>query len=451
MSKDFSNIEQELARLKERAPSPNYLSRKRELYNKQVGDFASRLEPDVKKALDQEASSDIAEEWLDEATQMLKSIIPELPPGLEQRQEFKDAAARVRKGLTEQFLKDALKPSADEIGSHTRELAQCVLANWFSILEHAKHDHTGETQELSANAMPKGVDHKAVYEGVKAFAVPVEIVASKFTNYVDSLVQKGPVVELAPDLYLVQKGQQKYLANSEKVALDLAAIQSKDKSRDQVGPRVLDLFAPVDEFLAPCLRSSPGLFWRTRKRAISMSWMDEKMEQQLAKFVAYQATQESSSNLIEIEPADPTTSHAARGELNDSRGNISADLADYVVLELGQALDGGIIENFKCRVRVLRAMEKCLAGVAKSFTSEGAIDCMYRVSVAGTGYAVSGVTSKSQPVAFDAAAVKECIERNPEVGEVVSISVQAAKHVLAMPQAQTIATEMKRRIPDLLA
>lgn len=273
MERQATTIEEELKRLKKHAPRPDYLARKRELYSAQVTEFASMLKSAVKKALEQEASSDIANTWLDEATQALKAILPELPEGLELSQEFKDAAARVQQGLNKQFLKDALKPSEEEINDHTRELAQCVLANWFSILEQAKHDNGTETQALSGNAMPIGVDDKALYEGVEAFVLPVNIVASEFTNYLDSLKQKGPVVELAPALYLVHKGKQNYLASSEKVSQNLITVQSQpvDKQVPIKVPTKVDLYTPKPEIA---------------------KLVDKQMERQVAIAVAQKAMQE---------------------------------------------------------------------------------------------------------------------------------------------------------------
>ena len=162
MSRKATSIEHELDQLKKRAPAPDFLSRKRSLYFKQVSDLASLLKPEVNRELGREASSDIATEWLELAKQALTSIAPELPQGLEQRREFKDAEEQVHKGLTEQFLKDALKTSEDEVDSHTRELAQCVLSNWISILEHAKQDNLGKTLSLSPNALPDSVDRNAI-------------------------------------------------------------------------------------------------------------------------------------------------------------------------------------------------------------------------------------------------------------------------------------------------
>ncbi|MCI0627699.1 MAG: hypothetical protein L0387_39620 [Acidobacteria bacterium] len=408
-------MEKELERLRKRAPAPDYLRRKRELYSKQVSDFASLLKPEVRRELEQEPSSEIAKEWLDQAKQALKFIAPELPHDLLQSKELWDATELVRKGLSEQFLQEAIKPSTNEIDSHAHELAQCVLANWFSILEHTKQDNPGKVLSLTANAMPVGVDLSATFEGVQAFVVPVKAVASKFMEYLESLREAGTVVELAPALYLAQKRGKMHLAGSEEEARRFVST------------------VPFIDWVLSTLR---GIFGRTHKPAIAASAMDEQMERSLAVAAAYIATQKSyPSYLLADRRLDIT--HLI---LDEQHKRLSATLAEYAMLE--QALHDA--DNLWARMRLRTAQgtaQKHLIGKVQTlvldrslrfaFPDSSAVGALFRTSVAATGYAVSGATEKSAAIPDDLDAVGDFIENNPQAFEIFCISAHAAEQALA--------------------
>lgn len=412
MERQTTTIEDELARLKEHAPEPDYLTRKNKLYNAQVTEFASMLKPAVKIALEKEASSSIADTWLDNAQQVLKTILPELPKGIELRQEFKDAAARVRRELNEQFLKEALKPSEKEIGNHTRELAQCVLANWFSILEQAKYDNVGETQVLNDNAMPRGVDHEALYEGVEAFVLPVSTVASKFMNYLDSLKQKGSVVELAPALYLVHKGEQNYLASSKDAGQNLAAAQSQ----------LIDKQILTE---APASREA----WHTSKSQIA-KLMDKQMEKQVARAAAYKATQE-----LGIYPRNHRAAELSKEMFPRQYSWLGQLVVTSAQREEGTKNMGKSMNAIGANV-AHRPLYYTLARIprtaeAQSLTSEQE-RLLSRISAAAVGYAISAATSKNNTDTggIDFAKIWKFIRQNPEVLRVFNISVRTTKQAL---------------------
>lgn len=434
MTRQATTEDEEYERLKALAVKPEYKNRKRELFAQQASDFAGMLEPEVRQGLEQEASSEVAEEWIGEARGALGGIL-ELPQGWEQTKEFKEAANRVQQGLTEQFCRDALKPSEDEIKSHARELAQCVLANWISILEHAKQDHAGQALRLSANGIPVSVKFEDLYKGVEAYAVPLDNVTRHFQQYLGSLRKTKDVVELAPSLFLAQTTEQMYLASSADEAEGLVA---KTAVKDEVPDAIL-LLKRVYDVIAPYLDTTPGLFWRSRRVAPVMAFMDKEMEQHLAMAAAHSA--------LEANIAEPLLVELAEDKKLDME--ISADLATFAILELQQAVGADLWTNIVSRKRQ-RDMVKNLTNEVQTVVSEEAVACLYRVTVAATGYAVAGKFTMCELRANAyAPMLKRFLETNPQAHNVFCISARAAKQALTMPEATSISSRMSQRIAGL--
>jgi hypothetical protein len=70
-----------------------------------------------------------------------------------------------------------------EIGHESVELAQCVLANWFAVIEHSKAARPGAKALGSASDVLRQC-RDALFQGVEAFLVPREEVIALFEAFV---------------------------------------------------------------------------------------------------------------------------------------------------------------------------------------------------------------------------------------------------------------------------
>jgi len=438
MSRDPTSISDELERLRAGAPPADYLARKGKLFDAQVSGLADRLQSDVRASLEREASSGIAGEWVEEAVQALKAIAPELPGQFEQRPKFQEAASRVRAELSERVLRDLIKPGDEEIRTHARELAQCVLANWFAALEHAMQDDPGSFLELSANGLPADVDHNAVLEGIEDFAVPANTVAGAFREYLDALKQSGQVVELAPDLYLAHKGTDTFVAGSPQTARRLVAPESKAwPKRSLFGARPLSAF--FDQ-LTPYLNSSPGILGRTPKPSVAAALTDEQVDM-YARLVVFQAFRDPSRQHGKLAFE---SGHGGESP-DDAQLKVTSDLANYVLLDYEQALDGGTYKNFFSRWEQ-RGVEKRLTQETAGLMSEGLIESTYRVCARATACAFLGIEEEIQESAIDPSDLDRFMSSDPRARDIVNLATQTTVTALEMPQAKRIAEQMKQMI-----
>ena len=456
MTRTPTTIEEEMERLRAGAPARDYLARKAELFEGQVSQLAGRLEPDVKVWLEREASPELAKEWVDEATHALNAIAPELRE-LEQRQEFRDALARVQSELSGQVLRDVIRPTDDEIHGHARELAQCVLANWLSSLEHAKQDNPGKALSLSANGLPRGVGHTAVLEGVEDFVVPVKTVALAFNAYRDALKQSGPIVELAPSLYVAQKSGDAYLVDSEEAARQLVA-QEPRKAPEKRKPLLTLRGAPqmsplrlVLNRLDPYLNTLPGILSRSPKPAVAATHAYEDIEK-YATAAVLRALGDSGVLEALRDPNESVGSGALLGKrpplkalLDEPQRRITIDLANYLLLDYRQAFS---TLEFVSRWEQ-HGVEKRLAEEAENLVSFEVLDCAYRVSAQATASAFVGLEQGSEDLTVDSDDMEGFFGAHPEAKVVVDLAVQATKEALAMPQAKGIAEQVKRFAFDM--
>jgi hypothetical protein len=219
MAREATTEEDELRRLRSLAVTPEYKESKSGLFAQQVTDLSRLLEPEVRHALKEEAQHEIAKEWAEEGRAALGALA-DLPENWEESREFQAAMASVRADLAEHFMQDtALEPPESEIQSHSAELAQCVLANWLSLLEHAKQDAGSRDIELTAEALPKSATATKMYEGTEAFVLKQDTVKGKFSEYLATLTEAAGksargIVPLAPSLVLVKIDNEMHLTSS---------------------------------------------------------------------------------------------------------------------------------------------------------------------------------------------------------------------------------------------
>jgi hypothetical protein len=246
MARESTTEVAESQRLSSLAISPEDKALKATLFAGFVDEFASQLLADVKSALESEASSEIADEWIREATSALKTLAPELPADLEQRAGFQRAVEMTKKELTAEVCKEMLQPSDAEIRRESYELAQCILANWFALLEHAKEDSADEVVTLTANGIPEERSLDDLLAGVEAFAVSRDKLAPLFDGFLTSQIVAGDTRVLAPQLFLARRTEREFfVAGTDEAARNMARPASHAKTPRVRSSHYDDLFQPI--------------------------------------------------------------------------------------------------------------------------------------------------------------------------------------------------------------
>src|SRR5436309_1812786 len=218
MARETTTEDAELKRLQSLAVSPEYRERKSRLFAQQVAALAKLLEPEVRRGLKEEVQDQIAKEWVEEGRAALSGALAKSPKDWLESRDFRAAIAGIRDDLAKYFkqnalMQNALEPRESEIQSHTAELAQCVLANWLSLLENAKQDADSKPVALTDDALPQSVERAEMYEGTEAFVLEQDTVVEKFSEYLANLT-KSTVVELAPSLVLAATEMGMWLTSS---------------------------------------------------------------------------------------------------------------------------------------------------------------------------------------------------------------------------------------------
>jgi hypothetical protein len=431
MAREPTTLEQERARLAAGAAEPGYLERREELFAGQVTELAKRLLPAVSHALTQEATSEVAEEWLNEASQALRAAVPELPADAESSPEFQSALKKMRAELGQSLSKDLIVPTATEIEEHAQELAQLLLGNWFAILEHIQADDSREAISLTVNGIPQAVDQSELYEGVEGFAVPKSQLTVHFLDYISSLAHAGPVMELAPDRFLVFKGAERFLVRSREAAERLL----KGGEKKETAPS----FDILDQLLNPFLKSSPALFGRAKSSEPVL--IEPTLERDVAIVAAFEAAGKASA------PFEISRSAIEHADLifQEPREKLSAELAKYTVLEVKQIARPRMLTRMIVRNQQIPVMRR-MRVEAKILTREGTLDSLRRVTVKATGYALSRVKRSDVPENFNPGAVERFVRGSREGSEVFAISVQAARQALERTESLGIGEEFRAKL-----
>lgn len=237
-------------------PDRAAFAERQELHERHVCAFANQLSPAVRLALEQEGSAEVAAAWIGDARRMLTQWAgmpthtgsqPGLPTDL-------DAARRLQEELTAALLPEACEPSEGEVADHSRELAQLLLSNWFSLLEHALQDHKVGLLPLDFDALPPQTLPSAVLDGCEAFALPPLAAAKALREFQQGLAKEGEVVSLSPTLHLLRTRNEWHLARSTQLAQ--ASLRQEQTVRAPATIRRWR-FEPVMQMLRPWALSRP--------------------------------------------------------------------------------------------------------------------------------------------------------------------------------------------------
>lgn len=423
MTREATSIDLELERLRRDSGSAvTTFERRRALFDPQVNELATRLMPRVRAALTEESASEVAQEWLGQARSGLASLMSGLLPGLEVREEYKVAAQKLQEELGRHLRAATIEPTDAEIDTHAHELAQCVLANWLTLLEHAKQDLPRQVLHLGSTALPETVAPDAIYEGIEAFVVPQPEVASAFMDHLAALQKSGAIIELAPELYLVFRDGQRLLAPSEQQARALVKPHEVE-ARPRQPQSLSSVLAAVFEILDPALSSRPALLgW------ISADAIDPATEKHLVLAVASAAVSGSKFYL------DP------------DQVQVSTDLARCTMFNLDQALESRPRWNVDA---VARSSQR-LAAEAQPLIDDAGMETLHRVTLAATGYAMACPMADFGPIAFDQQLVNDYVDSSAPARAIFKLSVGATKQAVNMPRASAVGEQMKARVKSNL-
>ncbi|MBQ0942277.1 hypothetical protein KAK07_02890 [Ideonella sp. 4Y16] len=199
------SLQQELQRLRQvLQPDSEAFELRQRLHEQHVTAFAEQLHPAVCHALVQEGSAEVAAAWLDDARRALTQWAGLLAePGQPAPARLPAVDRQLQEELSAVLLSDQEGPSDDEVDEHARELAQLLLSNWFSLLEHALQDANADALALDFDALPMRTLPGAVLNGCEAFALPPRESAKALREFQQGLARAGEVVSLSPTLHLL--------------------------------------------------------------------------------------------------------------------------------------------------------------------------------------------------------------------------------------------------------
>jgi len=391
MARETTTEDAELKRLQSLAVSPDYKERKSRLFAQQVAALAELLEPEVRRGLKKEVQGQIADEWVEEGRAALSGALAESPKDWLESREFLVAIKSIRDDLARYFgqgalMQNALEPNESEIQSHTAELAQCVLANWLALLEHAKQDADSNPVALTANALPESIEPAEMYEGTEAFVLEQSTVGEKFNEYLDTLT-KLTVAELAPSLVLATTEKGMWLTSSIEEAEEL-----------------------VERFLNPVIGSTE---------------LNPAMVQSLAQAVAYQAL--GIERYGEEEPLD------------EGEEQISIKLADVAVTAL--KLTVGETRLKTSELVQMHLAKTHLGSTVHEVLPKSEEQSLYHFAMAATWYAASNKSGMHViHASSNAGEVENLLRSNEAALKFFRISSEAVARALGAPGMESIST-----------
>jgi hypothetical protein len=417
---------------------------KRTLFAIFVDDFVTQLLPDVKSALESEASSAIADEWIREATDAIKTLVPELPADLDQQSEFQCAVDRTREELTAAFCKDVLKPSNEEIRRECIELAQCVLANWFALLEHAVEDASSEEAlPLNANGIPETRSLDDLYGGVEAFAVSRDKLSTLFDTFLTSRLAVGEIRPLAPQLILARRSEREFfICDTEEKARKVALAPAPPAPTPRYRPRSsADLFARIYALLLDQAPAMPG-------NLVPSASVEQYLARAAARMAQGALTDDFSRSatlrmqqLTHFLPADLIAAH---GEVDLASSKLSGNLALAALYDLNSALGSNPLERLVSWPR-RHVIESSLKSEALVAVGEHVVPSLRRVATTATGYVVAcQKTTADFHESNDFTDLKQIFDSYPTARTVLGLSAVAAHRAASLPQATTLCTRMSQ-------
>ena len=199
-----------------RPPRPEWteeaLAREASILTSHVDALSSLLREHVASHLEAEcAATVIPEESIDSAYRALLAELPDADAlhtaDLEQARH--QAIASLRESL--ERSEAAVRPTAEEVLAHTRELAQCVVSNWLSLikLSHRRAHRASRTLVLDDAWLPEGASTAQLSRGLSSFAADPRFALEAWQGYLTHEVQESAPFPIAARLQLTRVGDER--------------------------------------------------------------------------------------------------------------------------------------------------------------------------------------------------------------------------------------------------
>jgi hypothetical protein len=205
-------------KLSGQAVGREFLKREEKSFHTLVVLFADLVRDDVARELQRQPLEEVSKGFVDAAHVLLGH-----KPSADNT-ELRAASEFVQSQIAEELGKGIAAPDAEEIQDHVYELSQCLLGNWFAILQKANRLRmpSMHSLRLNANALPLNVFASSLlFQGLELYVLSNDLVEARFKAFLEKISQASffqsvtaflrrstfKAIELAPDLVLVSGGK----------------------------------------------------------------------------------------------------------------------------------------------------------------------------------------------------------------------------------------------------
>jgi hypothetical protein len=431
-----------LRQLNEQAVPREFIMREGDLFRARVSLFANLIRADVNEALTKGPADEVAAEYLKAATELLSASgsdsesLETASNGIAQA-ELEAVIGSIRKEIAAELLKGNLSAEPEEIEEHTIELAQCVLSNWFALLHKALRLRARNNPiALSPEALPLNPFAAGLlYEGVEGFALPLELVQTRFGAFLDkvesaSAIQKltaklfqsneARIVELAPDLVLVSPSPKAWhlTASREEAEALVLALEKSTRKFD---------FDPICEQFNQewAMSAVRAMAWPTQEPA----W-DPLLVKQIVRLAVRKAT------AVPFHVEKIRSLQAKGKRYGDLQGNLVHVTAELIGGAANQA-------SLKSSVRAYELVQKCVFTIKADLEKGGLIMnvpnmemCQILVATA-TGAAAETARIQSGSVSMFNESAEYLTVSDPNAQEVMELVAVTTRTLLQSPEVQT--------------
>jgi hypothetical protein len=423
MARQLTTEADVLQHLSSQAISPADMAVKTGLFVGFVHDFATRILVPVRSGLEAESTSTIADEWIQEATSALRTLGPDSSGDFEQDPDFQQAAQRIRQELDEQLCREMLRPSEEDIRRESQELSQCLMGNWFSLIEHAKQDQQPKSVHLDTHGVPANYSLDDLLRGIEAFPVArVELVA-KFHEFLDACFADGQAKQLAPDLFLTRLPDNTYEVTAFDAATEISHAETGifESVVDLLGnghPGVEENQAPIPLCAENLLARAAANIAQTRdfRKSVRTAIREIKRQAMDLKFAPALRKIEASKTLPET-------------------------LAKMAISDIDDALSPNYLNPLRAWNHWSAARN--LRGKAPIAVGEAAVSSLRRVSAVASCYVVAREARDIEaPPAGDMSDLIDVLKNYPEAPTVLYQSAVAAHKVAYTPDGLRLGQKM---------
>lgn len=259
-----------------------------------VDELTERLLGHVRDQLEKEsAAQEVSRDWIDAAYHILLEEVPDVDSS--RLEDLAQARRRAILSLTGNLKKqkELLQPTADEIRTHAKELAQCVFSNWLGVVNR-RYRHTISNGDsfvvLDDQGLPQGVGMEVLTRGVDSYAADPAIVTSIWQRYLEEKAGQRPTFPVSARLSVEKKSNEYRVVPSsvtaDQVVEDLligvlnASIQRDDGKEPGVSSQELRAEVSAGRMAAAAITEAkpisdrPTVNFQTRKPELVQGMME---------------------------------------------------------------------------------------------------------------------------------------------------------------------------------